>query len=87
MAKALSNELKVKVEARELLPRAAYVQANATALALLTQAIRSIPDNLERQFGLAPDVLTAIGEAHDAALAEVASQLKMFLRDGSDGAA
>jgi hypothetical protein len=80
LAKALINEVKAKVELGEYLPRAAYMQANATALALLTQSIRSIPDNLERRFNLPPEVLEAIGEAHDAALAEVANSFKLMLK-------
>lgn len=78
LAKAQRAELALKVATGEYLPRAAYQQANATALAMLTQAIRSIPDNLERQFKLAPEVLDAISEAHDAALNQVAEQLRMM---------
>lgn len=77
-AKAGINELELKIKTGEYLPRDAYRQANATALAMLTQAIRSIPDNLERQLGLAPEVLDAIGEMHDAALEAVAQAFKQM---------
>lgn len=77
-AKAGREILKLKIETGEYLSRAAYQQANATALAMLTQAIRSIPDNLEREFKLPPEVLEAISEMHDAALENVANQFRLI---------
>lgn len=77
-AKAAKAELSLKVESGEYLSRAAYQQASATALAMLTQAIRSIPDNLEREFKLPPEVLEAIGEMHDSALDSVANQFRLM---------
>jgi phage terminase Nu1 subunit (DNA packaging protein) len=66
------RELKLAIERGEYVSRAAVRQASATALSLLTQAIRSIPDNCERQFALPPDVVEGMQRQIDDALSEVA---------------
>ena len=45
------------------------------------EVLRSLPDNLERQFNLAPDVAEAIGITVDAALNDVADGLSLFAND------
>ena len=55
---------------RELIPAAEVEQAVATAFAAIAQDIRAIPDNLERRYGITPDVAehveAALFEAMDA---------------------
>lgn len=79
--KADQREFKLAIEMGEYLPRAATVQASATALAILTQSLRSIPDNLERTLALAPEVVEAIAVQIDAALAETAAAFKVMSRE------
>ena len=76
---------KVKREQREFdfavargayLPRAAQQSAAATALAILTQSLRSLPDQLERTQGLAPETAEALAVGIDEALAELALAFK-----------
>ena len=56
--------------------RASVQEAAATALAAMSQTMRSVPDNLERKLGLAPEVAAEVGAAIDAALNEVANQFE-----------
>jgi phage terminase Nu1 subunit (DNA packaging protein) len=66
------RELALAIARGEYVPRAAVRQASATALSILTQAIRSIPDNCERQFSLPPEVVEGMQQQIDSALSEVA---------------
>jgi phage terminase Nu1 subunit (DNA packaging protein) len=77
-AKAELNELKLKVETGEYVSRDAVRQASATMLATLSQALRSLPDNLERKFNLAPDVLQFIGKEIDALTDGMAQDLSLY---------
>ena len=74
--KKAEREFKLAREQGQFVSRDAVRQASATALALLSQAVRSIPDNCERQLGLQPDVVAAIQEQCDAALTELAAAFK-----------
>jgi hypothetical protein len=76
------REFALARERGEYLPRDAQRQAAATALAVLCQAMRSIPDNLERVLALQPPVVEAISVQIDAALAEVAAAFKAMTNDG-----
>lgn len=68
------REFKLAQERGEYVPRAAVRQASATALAVLTQSLRSIADNCERQNpALPPETLEMIEQQVDAGLAEVAA--------------
>lgn len=69
-------ELALEVEAGRYLPREAQRAAAATALSVLTQTLRSIPDNLELQFSLAPEVVERFAEHIDSALDEAAKAFK-----------
>lgn len=75
------REFKLAVERGEYLPREAQRQAAATALAVLTQAMRSIPDNVERTLSLEPEVVEAISIQIDTALSDVAAAFRAM----SDG--
>lgn len=77
-AKAELNELKLKVETGQYVERDAVRQASATMLATLSQALRSLPDNLERKFNLSPEVLTFIGREIDALTDGMAQDLAMY---------
>lgn len=72
------NELQLKVKTGEYLPRAAYREATATLVASLSQGLRSLPDTLERKFGLPPEVLQDIEAAIDESLNSIADELALF---------
>lgn len=81
-AKAGLNELELKIKSGEYLSRAAYREASATLLAELAQGLRSLPDTLERKFGLSPDALLHVERTIDEAMQAVADGLELFA--GSD---
>lgn len=72
------NELQLKVKSGEYLPRAAYQEATATLLSMLSQGLRSLPDTIERKLSVSPDVLQMIEAAIDDGLNEVADTLALF---------
>lgn len=72
------NELQLKVKSGEYLPRAAYQEATATLLSMLSQGLRSLPDTIERKFNVPTDVLQLIEAAIDDGLNEVAEALALF---------
>ncbi len=67
--------LDYEIQAGSYVPREAVVRAAATGYATVVQAMRSIPDNLERRLGLDPTVTEAIEIAIDEALADLEVQL------------
>jgi len=67
------REFKLAVEKGEYVERAAVSQAAATALSVLSQSLRSLPDNLERMCGLTPDQAEVAQQQVDAALTELAA--------------
>jgi hypothetical protein len=79
--KADEREFKLGILHGQYLSRDAQRQAAATALALLTQSLRSIPDNLERTLSIEPRLVEAIAIGIDTALAEVAVAFKAMTRD------
>ena len=71
------REFKLAQERGEYVSRGAVRQASATALAVLTQSLRSIADNCERQNpSLPPEAVQMIEEQVDAALSEVAAAFR-----------
>lgn len=70
------REFKLACDRAEYLPRDAQRQAAATALAVLTQSMRSVPDNLERICSLTPEQAELAQQMIDAALSEVALAFK-----------
>lgn len=72
------NELQLKVKSGEYLSRAAYQEATATLLAMLSQGLRSLPDTLERKCNLPPDALELVEQIIDEGLNEVAQTLALF---------
>lgn len=75
------REFNLAVQRGEYLPREMQRQAAATALSVLTQSMRSIPDNLERTLSLAPDVVEAVSLQIDAALSELAAAFRAMSDD------
>jgi phage terminase Nu1 subunit (DNA packaging protein) len=82
--KADLAELKLKVETGRYVERDAVRQASATMLATLSQALRSLPDNLERKFNLSPDVLQHIAREIDSLTDDMAQDLAMFTDETAD---
>lgn len=85
MAVALKEEslaglkaLELQVETKKYLPRDAYREATATVLATLSQALRSIPDTLERKLSLTPEALQYIEATIDEQLSSAATTLALF---------
>lgn len=72
------NELQLKIKSGEYLPRAAYQEATATLLAMLSQGLRSLPDTLERKCNLPPEALEMVEAVIDDGLNEVAQTLALF---------
>ena len=77
-AKAGLNELELKIKSGEYLSRSAYREASATLLAELAQGLRSLPDTLERKFGLSPEALLHVEKTIDEAMQAVADGLELF---------
>lgn len=75
------REFALAKERGEYIPRAAVRQAASTAMAMFTQAARSIPDNLERAAGISPDVAAAVQTAIDDALTDLAKSFRMMTGD------
>lgn len=70
------REFKLAQERGEYLPRAAVRQASATAVALLSQALQSLPDNLERACNLTPEQAETAQRIVDAAMHELSIGMK-----------
>ncbi len=82
-AKAKLAELDLMVKTGEYVPRVAVRQAAATAMASLSQSLRSIPDNLERTLGISADVAEEVGKAIDATLNDLADEFEMMSGPGA----
>lgn len=76
-AKASLNELDLQIKSKEFLPRTAFIQATATAIATFAQTCRTLPDALERK-GVPPDVCEKVMHTIDAAMADLAAELEKF---------
>lgn len=79
--KADQRELALEKERGNLLDKGVVRQASATALAVLMQSLRSLPDNLERAAGLTPKQAAMAQEQVDAALSEVAAAFQAMSGD------
>ena len=80
-ALADQHELTYKIKSGQYVERAAVQQASATLLAELGQSLRSMADNLERKFNLAPNIVANISVTIDEALDNVANGMAMFAGD------
>lgn len=70
------REFKLAQERGDFVSRVAVQQASATALAVLTQSLRSIPDNCERQLALDAAIVEAIQQQVDQALSDAAQAFR-----------
>jgi hypothetical protein len=69
------------VKSGQYVAREAVRQASATALASLSQSLRSLPDSLERRMALAPDVIQAISDAIDGCLNDLADEFELMVAE------
>ena len=76
--KADLAELELRRKRGELVERHAVSTAAATALATLAQALRSIPDALERELNVSPEVAERIGAMIDGSLDDLADTFEMM---------
>lgn len=81
--KAKNYELEYLKNLGALVSRAAVQSASATAMASFAQSMRSMQDDMERKLNLAPEVVEAIGNYVDDALAQLAQGFELF-RGGTD---
>ena len=79
--KMAQREHALAVQQKRYLPRDAQRTAAQTALAVLTQSLRSIPDNCERKFSLPPAVVQSIQDEIDAALNNAAIAFRAMTND------
>lgn len=79
MALARKYELENHITSKQYLDREAFKEASATLLAQLAQALRSLPDTLERQFHLSADMLEEVERVIDHELNEMGNTLEMFV--------
>jgi phage terminase Nu1 subunit (DNA packaging protein) len=77
-AKADLNELEYKIKSGEYVEREAVKQASATALATLAQALRSLPDTLERRLNVSPEITELIGAEIDACLESLSEDFALM---------
>lgn len=70
------REFNLAVKQGQYIERQYVQQAAATALAVLTQSARSLPDNLERACGLTPQQAELAQQAVDAMLSELAAAFR-----------
>jgi phage terminase Nu1 subunit (DNA packaging protein) len=75
VAKANLAELNFKIASGQYIERAAVREASATAFARCAQAIRSIPDNLERKLSISPDLAQRIEDEVHITLASLSEAL------------
>lgn len=81
-AKAGLRELELEVKRGTLVERGAVQAAAATAQQLFAQTVRSLPDVLERSYGIKPDVVETISRALDEALGALSTDMEAMCRIG-----
>ena len=74
-SKRQRSELQYEIDLGRVVSRQAVQEASATALAVMAQSLRSLPDNLERKLGLSPAVAEQIEQTIDAVLTDLAAAL------------
>ena len=83
-AQASMAELELRIKSEQYVSRDAVRTVSARMLATLAQALRSIPDNVERQFALRPEQVQMIADLVDDALDEAATALVNLVGDPED---
>lgn len=82
-ALAAKAELEFRVKAGMYLPRDAIRAANARAFQSVSQTMRSLPDLLERRFGLQPEVTDAVSAAIDESLGDLAAAMEEIFKEAN----
>lgn len=82
--KAKQAELDYRKDAGEYLSRSAFREASSTLLAEVAQALRSLPDILERKCNLLPDQITLVERAIDDTLLSLSQGLEKFTEEGEE---
>lgn len=82
--KAKQAELDYRKDAGEYLSRSAFREASATLLAEVAQAMRSLPDILERKCNLLPDQIQLVERAIDDTLLGLSQGLEKFVTEGEE---
>lgn len=78
---ARQAELDYKKDAKEYISRSAFREASATLLAEVAQALRSLPDMLERKCNLSTDQITLAEKVVDDCLLSLAEGLSKQVGD------
>ena len=81
-ASALMGELEYKVKNGEYASRVSVQNAVASAMAAISQTLRSIPDNIERKLGVSPELAQEVGFQIDEAMDSLADELERMANDG-----
>lgn len=76
--KADLAEVELKIKTSEYISRSAVVQATATAYAAVAQALRSIPDHLERRLALDPLIAEEVAKLIDESLNDLADTFEVI---------
>lgn len=78
MAHAAKAELEFRIKDGQYLPREKIRGALAEAYQAVAQALRSIPDNLERKLGITPELAEIVSSAIDDAMGELAYAMEQI---------
>lgn len=78
MAHAAKAELEFRIKDGQYLPREKIRGALAEAYQAVAQALRSIPDNLERKLGITPELAEVVSSAIDDAMGELAYAMEQI---------
>jgi len=81
---AKTVELDYRIKLNEYVSRDEVRQTCATAFASIVQALRSLPDALERREGIDPALAERIGVAIDDALAELSADFERLAGDARE---
>lgn len=76
-------ELDYKIQIGEYVSRDSVRDASARAMSAIAQTLRSIPDNLERKLGIAPEIAEEVGRLIDDALNDLADELERMHEYGA----
>ena len=76
-------ELRLKTQSALYLPKAAFVHGNAVAQQTIAQALRTIPDTLERKLGVTPAVASEVATYIEAALGELSIALEEIFNEAT----
>ena len=74
-SKRQRSELQYQIDLGKVVSRQAVQQASATALSVMAQSLRSMPDTLERKLNLSPIITEQIEQTIDAVLTDLAAAL------------